>query len=64
MQPVEQLFAVGSDNVDLRIVDVTIYESRYDQFAGEILDARIAGQCPQEHVSLAEFGNQTVLHDK
>ncbi len=64
MQPVEQLFAVGCDNVDLRIVHVAVNEPRHDQFARAVLDVRIAGQRPHEFAGLAEFSNQTVFDNQ
>ena len=42
VKPVEQLFAVRRDRVNLRIVHVAVYEPRHDQLAGVVLDTDIA----------------------
>ena len=43
LQPLEQLLAVGGDDVDLRVVHVAVDEARHDQVAGPVGLDRGAG---------------------
>ncbi len=60
VQPVEQLFTVGCDDVELGIVHVTIDETGENQLAAEVLDTGSIRNVP----GLADSGDLPVVNEQ
>ena len=61
LQPVEQLLAVGPNDVHLRKMHVAIDESRNDQVAAVVSDLDIVGESRHHLLRLSERSNMAVL---
>ena len=60
VQPVEELRAVGADDLGLRIMDVGVDEAGHDEAARMIVDRRVVRRARKYVARLADRRNQPV----
>ena len=63
-EPVQQLSTVGRDDVELRIMDVAVDQTRNNQFAAVILDRRIVAQLRQQLLRGAQFRYHAIFDNE
>ena len=63
VQPIEELRAVGADDLSLRIVDVRVDEAGHDKAAGMIVDCR-AWRRACKHLARLSYGFDKSVRDQ
>ena len=61
---VEQLLAVGTDDVELRKVHVAVDETGHDQLAPQILDSRMRRQGPEQAPGIAGLDDAATVEQQ
>ena len=64
VQPVEQLLAVGRDDIELRAMHVTVNETGDDELAGQLGQLHIFGQSGQKARSITSLGDVAILDNQ
>jgi hypothetical protein len=64
LQPVQQLLAIGGDDVELRKVHVAVDKPRDNQFARKLREQHVFREPLEQGRSLTSLGNAAILDDQ